>query len=130
MYRYVFDVHNPFPNAPFYQQAHHWVDVYFVFRAMRFRFPHQWLKDLSDRHAELWIKFACGEVPWTAYKPSSEGVVMVADEREGWIEKTMAEYEKMSRVEWKRLDSLWEAWSERNGKEWMPMDVTALISKQ
>jgi hypothetical protein len=97
---------------------------------MRFRFPHQWLKDVSDRHAELWIQFACGDAPWSAHKSGSEGLIMVANEREGWVERTMAEYEKMSRVAWKRLDSLREAWSERKGKEWMAMDVTALMSKQ
>ncbi|KAF2826387.1 alpha/beta-hydrolase [Ophiobolus disseminans] len=123
IYRYVFDIRNPFPNAPFYQQAHHWADVYFLFRAMQFRFPHQWLKDVSDRHAELWINFACGEKPWSEYK---HGVVMVADEREGWVEKTMEEYETMSRVKWDRLDSLWQAWSEKKGAKWVPFDMAAL----
>jgi hypothetical protein len=32
IYRYIFDVRNPFPSHSLYQQAHHWVDKYFVFK--------------------------------------------------------------------------------------------------
>jgi len=130
IYRYIFDTRNPFPNAPFYQQAHHWVDVYFLFRAMQFRYSHQWLKDVSDRHAELWIKFACGNAPWSEYQTGAEGIVMVADEREGWVEKTLSQYDSMSRTEYQRLESLWEACSEKKGVDWAPIDLAALLSKQ
>ena len=132
VYRYVFDIRNPFPNAPFYQQAHHWVDVYFVFRAMQFRYPYQYLKDVSDKHAELWVRFTYGEEPWSRYNGTGnevgngEGVIMLADEREGWVEKTMSEYEKMSRVEWSTLEELLEAWAEKKGEEWFPMNMVAL----
>ncbi|KAF2033437.1 alpha/beta-hydrolase [Setomelanomma holmii] len=131
VYRYIFDIRNPYPNAPFYQQAHHWVDVYFVFRALQFRYPYEYLKDLSDTHAELWIRFACGEEPWSRYNASGnevdgERVIMVADEREGWVEKTMREYEEMSKVEWKVLDELWEAWEEKKGAEWFPLNMVSL----
>jgi hypothetical protein len=123
LYRYIFEVRNPFPNAPFYQQSHHWVDVYFVFRTMQFRFPHQYLKDLSDKHAELWINFASGKQPWSPY---GDGVVMVADEREGWVEKSLEEYQRMSGTEFGRLDKLWEVWQEKRGELWLPLDMVAL----
>jgi hypothetical protein len=83
LYRYVFDVRNPFPTAPFYQQTHHWVDVYFLFRTMQFRFPYQYLKDISDKHAALWINFANGNKPWSEFNSREERVIMVADERDG-----------------------------------------------
>jgi hypothetical protein len=51
---------------------------------------------------------------------------MVADERQGWVEKTMPEYEKMSGLEYARLDSLWEAWQEKTGESWLPLDMLAL----
>jgi hypothetical protein len=130
IFRYVFDIRNPFPNATFYQQSHHWVDVYFVFRALQFRYPYQYLKDVSDKHAELWIAFANGEAPWSAAGDRDGGVVMVADEREGWVEKTLPEYERMSRVKWSRLDELWEAWGEKKGEQWMPLDMVALAMRE
>ncbi|KAF3048341.1 hypothetical protein E8E12_011706 [Didymella heteroderae] len=37
IYRYIFNVRNPFPANALYQQSHHWVDVYFVFKAHQFR---------------------------------------------------------------------------------------------
>jgi hypothetical protein len=104
--------------------------VYFVFRALQFRYPYQYLKDVSDKHAELWIAFANGEAPWSAAGDRDGGVVMVADEREGWVEKTLPEYERMSRVKWSRLDELWEAWGEKKGEQWMPLDMVALAMRE
>ncbi|PVH95755.1 alpha/beta-hydrolase [Periconia macrospinosa] len=85
-YRYIFTIRNPFPSHPLYQLSHHWVDIYFVFKTFHFRYPSQRLKDLSTRHAQLWVEFANGEAPWRAYD-GGEGVVMVADERDGWVER-------------------------------------------
>jgi hypothetical protein len=99
---------------------------------MQFRYPYQYLKDLSDKHAELWVRFAYGEEPWSRYNGTGnevgngEGVIMLADEREGWVEKSMSEYEKMSRVEWSTLEELLEAWAEKKGEEWFPMNMVAL----
>jgi hypothetical protein len=126
IFRYVFNIRNPFPSAPFFQQAHHWVDVYFLFRSMQFRFPHQYLKDISDKHAALWIAFVNGEKPWSEFGDRDEGVIMVADEQEGWVEKTLPEYDIMSRVEWSRLERLYEAWDEKKGERWRPLDLIAL----
>ncbi|KAH8716984.1 Alpha/Beta hydrolase protein [Phaeosphaeriaceae sp. PMI808] len=119
IYRYHFDVRNPFPGATYYQQSHHWVDIYFIFRAMQFRMPFQYLKDISDKHAAMWIGFANGHKPWSEFKHQG-GTIMVADEREGWVEKKMSEYEKMSRLPWARLDTLWQAW----GQSRLPPNTT------
>lgn len=135
IYRYVFDVRNPFPNAPFYQQPHHWVDVYFVFRTLQFRYPHEYLKLISDRHAQFWIDFAHGKAPWTAYtygngenfsSESRNPVIMVADDRDGWIERTQEEHEKISTTSFKRLEDLWHIWSEKAGERFLPLDLASL----
>lgn len=52
---------------------------------------------------------------------------MVADEREGWVEKTVSDYEKMSGVAMDRLEELWDAWGEKRGEVWLPLDIAALM---
>ncbi|KAF1832332.1 alpha/beta-hydrolase, partial [Decorospora gaudefroyi] len=84
VYRYLFDIRNPFPGSALYQQPHHWVDIYFVFKTYQFRYPTQNLRALSTRHAQLWTSFASGDAPpWSAYRYTGRGdeVIMVADER-------------------------------------------------
>ncbi|KAH7393072.1 Alpha/Beta hydrolase protein [Pyrenochaeta sp. MPI-SDFR-AT-0127] len=125
IYRYIFDVRNPFPNAPFYQQAHHWVDVYFVFRTMQFRFSHQFLKQISDKHAGFWIAFANGKAPWSAYKDEQK-LVMVADERDGWIERTQQQHEELSGINFGRLKKLWDIWGEKKGEVFLPLNLATL----
>jgi outer membrane protein assembly factor BamE (lipoprotein component of BamABCDE complex) len=100
VYRYVFDVRNQFPGSPLYQQPHHWVDIYYVFKTLQFRYPTQRLKDISTRHAQLWVDFANGKTPWREYKYTGNGdeIIMVADEREGWLERTVAENERLWRL--------------------------------
>ncbi|KAF3052390.1 hypothetical protein E8E11_011442 [Didymella keratinophila] len=95
LYRYIFNTRNPFPNNSLYGQPHHWVDVYFVFKAHQFRFPSERLKSISTRHARLWIDFANGKKPWKEYKydDGREAVIMLADEREGWVERTVGQVE-------------------------------------
>jgi hypothetical protein len=93
---------------------------------MQFRFPHKHLKRISDKHAELWINFANGEPPWNAFGDWHGGVIMVADERDGWAHRMMGQHEDMSGVEFARLDSLWEAWGEKKGEMWLPLDMAAL----
>lgn len=129
VYRYIFDVRNPFPNAPFYQQPHHWVDVYFVFRTLQFRYPHEYLKDISDKHAQLWVEFAQGKAPWSAYKYQDgmeSAVIMVADDRDTWVERTQKEHERMSVTNFERLAELWEIWSEKKGHKFLPLDIASL----
>ncbi|KAJ4377516.1 hypothetical protein N0V83_000341 [Neocucurbitaria cava] len=133
VYRYVFDVRNPFPNQPYYQQPHHWVDIYYVFKNHQFRFPpSQRLKDISTKHAQLWIDFANGKEPWTEYKYTGNGdeVVMVADERDGWVERTVAQNEKILEWSWRRCESLWESWEAERGKQLAPLKIAPLQEKK
>jgi len=129
IYRYVFNVRNPFPNSTFYQQAHHWVDIYFIFKTLQFRYPTQRLKDLSTRHAQLWVGFANGKAPWREYKYTGRGdeVVMVTDERDGWVERTVGEHERMVEWGWKRCEMLWESWKAREGRaDFKPLEIEPL----
>lgn len=128
VYRYIFDVRNPFPNNALYQQPHHWVDVYFVFKAHQFRFPSQRLKNISTRHAQLWIDFTNGKAPWTEYKYSGKGeeVVMVADERDGWVERSVKQVENDLEWGWKRCEELVRSWKEMKGAAWGPLDLECL----
>lgn len=128
VYRYIFDIRNPFPNHPLYQQAHHWVDVYFVFKVHQFRYPTQFLKNISTKHAQLWIDFANGKTPWSEYKydDGKEAVIMVADERDGWVERSVAEDERMNERSWKRCEVLWEAWKGVEGKQFSPLKIEPL----
>jgi hypothetical protein len=117
VYRYVFDVRNPFPGQPLYAQPHHWVDIYFVFRAHQHRYPGdgtgERLKGISDRHARVWTGFASGEVPWGVYKKGEgEERVMLVDEREGWVEKTAQQIERDLGWGYGRCEGLIEAWEE------------------
>ncbi|KZM21571.1 uncharacterized protein EKO05_0000739 [Ascochyta rabiei] len=130
IYRYLFDVRNPFPNNALYQQPHHWVDVYFVFKAHQFRFPSQRLKDISTRHAQLWIAFANGEQPWAEYKYTGCGEerVMVADEREGWVERSVERVERDLEWGWGRCEMLVQGWEEAGmkGKGINPLHLEVL----
>jgi hypothetical protein len=131
VYRYIFDVRNPFPSHSLYQQAHHWVDKYFVFKTLQFRYPTQKLKDISTKHAQLWIDFANGKTPWAQYKYSGDGeeVIMVADERDGWVERTVAEDEKLTELSWKRCEALVESWKNHRGEVFSPLDIEPLQGK-
>jgi hypothetical protein len=131
VYRYMFDVRNPFPNSSFYNLPHHWVDVYFVFKTLQFRYPTQRLKDISTRHAQLWNGFAHGTAPWTEYKYSGDKqeVIMVADDREGWVERTVVEHERLLEWGWERSDALCKSWESQKGKEFRPLDIEPMKGK-
>ena len=131
VYRYVFDVRSPFPNSPTYQIAHHWVDVYFVFKTYQFRYPSQKLKNISTKHAQLWIDFANGETPWSEYKyeDGTDARIMVADDRDGWVERSVAEDEKITELSWKRAEALWESWKGMEGKWFSPIQIKPLEAK-
>jgi carboxylesterase type B len=125
VYRYVFDVRNPFPSGPFWQRAHHWVDVYFVFKTFQFRYPTQRLKEISTNHARTWVGFANGNTPWKEYKYTGKGdeVLMVADERDGWVERTVGEHERLVENSWRRCEALVESWDTMRGKEFSPFFI-------
>jgi hypothetical protein len=132
VYRYVFDVRNPFPGSALYQQPHHWVDVYYVFKTLQFRYPNQRLKDISTRHAQLWIDFANGKAPWSEYKYTGNGneLIMVADERDGWVERTVAEDERLIETSWRRCEGLIASWEGQRGKCFVPLDIKPLKGKK
>ena len=132
VYRYIFDIRNPFPGSPLYQLAHHWVDVYFVFKTFQFRYPTQRLKDISTQHAQLWINFANGIIPWKEYKYTGNGdeVIMVADERAGWIERTVAENEKFMETTWRTCELLVESWKNQRGRSFNPLGIDPLKGKK
>lgn len=131
IYRYVFDARNPFPGQPLYQQPHHWVDKYFVFKTLQFRYPTQRLKDLSTKHAQLWINFANGKTPWQQYWYTGDGeeVIMVADERYGWVERSIAEHEKLMETSWKTCEALIASWRDQKGKSFSPLDIEPFKGK-
>lgn len=131
IYRYIFDVRNPFPSHALYQQPHHWVDKYFVFKTLQFRYPSQRLKDISTKHAQLWNDLANGKAPWSEYKYSGKGdeVIMVADEREGWVERTVERHEEIMELSWERCEALLESWSGERGSTFAPLEIEPLKGK-
>ncbi|KAH7398951.1 Alpha/Beta hydrolase protein [Phaeosphaeria sp. MPI-PUGE-AT-0046c] len=131
LYSYVFDVRNPFPSHPLYQLPHHWVDKYFVFKTLQFRYPSQRLKDISTKHAQFWIDVANGKVPWSEYRYSGNGdeVIMVADEREGWVERTLEKHEEIMETTSKRCDMLLESWKGMQGRTFTPLEIDAFKGK-
>ncbi|KAF2734885.1 alpha/beta-hydrolase [Polyplosphaeria fusca] len=125
IYRYIFDARNPFPGSPCYQHPHHWVDIYYVFKTFQFRYPHQRLKDLSTRHAQLWIDFTNGKSPWSEYRYDEGGnaTFMIADEREGWIQRSAKQDENLCGRDWARCELLWESWKGMQGKWFQPLKI-------
>ncbi|KAF1851559.1 alpha/beta-hydrolase [Cucurbitaria berberidis CBS 394.84] len=132
VYRYIFDVRNPFPCNTLYQQAHHWVDMYYVFKTFQFRYPTQKLKDISTQHARLWIDFANGKMPWREYKYTGNGdeKIIVADERDSWVERTVAEEEKILGTTWRRCEALVASWKNKMGQSFVPLDIAPLKGKK
>ena len=128
VYRYIFDVRNPFPNNPFYQQPHHWVDIYFVFKTFQFRFPSPRLKDISTRHTRLWIDIANGKAPWTEYKYTGQGdeIIVVADERDGWVSRSVERVERDLEWGWGRCEDLVESWKMMRGRQFNPLSLETL----
>ena len=129
VYRYIFDVGNPFVGTPFYKIPHHWVDVYFLFRTLKFRYPSKQLKDISDKHAQMWVSFANRKVPWGEYgdREDQKKIIMVADEKEGWKQWSLEDDEARSGRNFNTLDELWAAWMEKNGEGWLPLRLTELM---
>jgi hypothetical protein len=132
VYRYVFDVRNPFPGSSLYQLAHHWVDKYYVFKTLQFRYPTNRLKEISTKHAQLWIDFANGKTPWTEYKYTGHGdeVIMVADEREGWVERTVAEHENITEIIWRTCEVLIKSWNNKKGTHFLPLEIEPIVGKK
>jgi hypothetical protein len=107
------------------------VDKYFLFKTLQFRYPTQRLKDISTRHAQLWIDFANGKPPWRQYRYTGNGdeTIMVADEREGWIERTVADHGKITETSWRTCETLFASWQGKMGKAFSPVDIEPLGGK-
>lgn len=90
------------------------------------------MKDISTKHASLWVDFANGKAPWAEYVVGAgeEEVVMVADEREGWVERSRQEDAKMADRDWDRCEKLWDAWADFRGKEFLPMKIDPLNKRK
>jgi hypothetical protein len=54
---------------------------------------------------------------------------MVADERDGWVERTVAEHEKITELSWTRCEALVESWKEFRGAEFSPLEIDPLKGK-
>ena len=96
-----------------------------MFKTYQFRYPSQRLKDISTQHARTWNNFANGETPWEEYKYTGKGdeVVMVADERDGWVERSVEEHEKVVDNSWRRCEALIESWDSMRGKHFSPFQI-------
>jgi hypothetical protein len=54
---------------------------------------------------------------------------MVADERDGWLERTVAENEKITELSWNRCEALVESWTSHQGMDFSPLEIDALKGK-
>jgi hypothetical protein len=97
---------------------------------MQFRFAFPWLKIISDEHARMFVSFANGAEPWTANRcndvEAGVGIVMVAGESDGWVEKSEREIERVQGRGVDVLDKLWDLWQEKKGKHFLPLNLQNL----
>lgn len=54
---------------------------------------------------------------------------MVADEREGWVERTVADHEKITETSWRACEALVASWQGQKGKTFSPVDIEPLGGK-
>jgi carboxylesterase type B len=115
VYRYHLTVRNPFPGSSYYQiPGHHFVDMLFLFGTLKFRYPLQNQRDLSDEFGKRWLNFGNGLEPWEEYKldgTEDEGKIMIIGGSEGWSLKSRKQDERESKVveEGERRYKGWEA---------------------
>lgn len=48
---------------------------------------------------------------------------MVADEREEWVERKVADHERLAEWSWERCEALWKSWESQKGKDFKPMGI-------
>jgi hypothetical protein len=67
-------------------------------------------------------------MPWREYKYTGNGdeIILVADERAGWLERTVVENENIMEATWKRCEGLVDSWNDQRGKAFSPMDIEPL----
>ena len=100
VYYYHFDFVNPFPDPFFGGVAHHFVDVLFVFQTLHDVYPDELSKKVSWDMGRYWVSFAAKGKPdgWEDFK---EGIIAVADPKEGWVQRTEKED---CQSPWRRTD--------------------------
>lgn len=108
VYRYWFDMRNPFPGHNLYQLSHHWVDDYYIFQLYQFRMPTRRDREVSTEHARRWIRFAWGGAPWEEAYTADVQHVAVADIRDGWTVRTRVQDERIAQRRYRELEVLEE----------------------
>ena len=102
---------NPFPGSPQYQVAHHWVDTYYMFQTMKFRFPTERDSDVSTDFARKFITFANGKAPWPRFEVNGGQRLQVANWYEGWVSRTRAQDEKAVERRYKQMEVIREVYT-------------------
>ena len=102
---------NPFPGSEQYQVAHHWVDMYYLFQNLNFRFPTQRDIDVSIQFARYLIDFANGKAPWSKFETEGQQELNVANWYEGWIERTREQDEKRVERRYKKMEIMREVFA-------------------
>jgi hypothetical protein len=78
----------------------------------------------------MFVSFANGAEPWTANRcgdvAAGGGVIMVADESDGWVEKSERDIERVQGRGVDVLDKLWDLWQEKKGKHFLPLNFQNL----
>lgn len=54
---------------------------------------------------------------------------MVADEREGWVERTVKQHEEIMEMSWERCEKLVETWKDFKGRTFDALDIEPLRGK-
>lgn len=60
------------------------------------------------------------------YSGKGDEVVMLADEREGWVEKSVGEVEEELEWGYKRCEELVESWDGMRGRDWGALELECL----
>ncbi|KAF3210259.1 hypothetical protein TWF191_011219 [Orbilia oligospora] len=113
VFRYQFNLPNPWPGSPFsYVSGHHFVEMFYQFMTFRERYPthrNKFYQRQSEEMARLWIAFANGKDPWEEYKEQTGYKIQICDDVNGWHLRTRDEDVERSRD---------EQWGERRYKQW------------
>ena len=125
VYRYWFDVGNPFPGSIRYQVAHHAVDMYYAFQTLQFRFPSQRDVGIATQFARYLIGFANGKEPWKRFEVSGDQEVHIANWERGWITRTRDEDEKIKERRYKAMEVMREVLGEKYGDTYL--DIGKLL---
>jgi hypothetical protein len=112
LYRYTITARNPFPGSHFQISGHHSTELIFLFMTLTDRYPTPLYNATSLSMARAWTKFGAGLEPWDEFRvgDGEEEKIAVADNREGWVVRTRADDDRISRADecGKRRYAEWE----------------------